>query len=226
MPIQNACFRILRPTWTRERSVAIPFWSARSRPALNSQPGVTPESLPQKKFPSRPSPRSGRDGPHGPPPGQNPASGFPAPGSRLGSTESEAIGWLRPLSDPLQECERTFLALCRACVSRSRSSPGRGPSLRRLDGRYPRLRRLLRYYAHVRLLDALSSGLRLAAFPRLLLGHHCRGSCVEISRFPCMRLSERAELIGLRRVCRRHAHSCRRCFLAFPIRRLDRLPRA
>jgi len=33
---------------------------------------------------------SGRDGPFGPPPGQIPASGFPAPGSHLGSTESEA----------------------------------------------------------------------------------------------------------------------------------------
>ena len=29
----------------------------------------------------------GRDGPFGPPPGQNPASGFPAPGSHFGSTE-------------------------------------------------------------------------------------------------------------------------------------------
>ena len=36
--------------------------------------------------------RSGRDGPFGPPPGQNPASGFPAPGSHLGSTEGEALG--------------------------------------------------------------------------------------------------------------------------------------
>ncbi len=36
----------------------------------------------------------GRDGPFGPPPGQIPASGFPAPGSHLGSAESEAL--LRP----------------------------------------------------------------------------------------------------------------------------------
>src|SRR4051812_9432623 len=108
---------------------------------------------------------------------------------------------LRSLSDPLHGRRRTFLALSRACVSCSRLSLGRRPSLRRLDGRYPRLRRLLRYNACVRLLDALSSGLRLFAFPRLLLGHHDRGSCVEISRLPCKRLSERAELIGLRRVC-------------------------
>jgi hypothetical protein len=32
----------------------------------------------------------GRDGSFEPPPGQNPACGFPAPGSHLGSTESEA----------------------------------------------------------------------------------------------------------------------------------------
>jgi hypothetical protein len=29
----------------------------------------------------------GRDGPHGPPPAQSPACGFPAPGSHLGSTD-------------------------------------------------------------------------------------------------------------------------------------------
>jgi hypothetical protein len=34
---------------------------------------------------------SGRDGPFGPPPGQNPASGFPAPGFHLGSAESKAL---------------------------------------------------------------------------------------------------------------------------------------
>lgn len=34
----------------------------------------------------------GRDGPFGPPPGQIPASGFPAPGSHLGSTGREAYG--------------------------------------------------------------------------------------------------------------------------------------
>lgn len=34
----------------------------------------------------------GRDGPFGPPPGQNPASGSPAPGSHLGSTERRAFG--------------------------------------------------------------------------------------------------------------------------------------
>ena len=33
----------------------------------------------------------GRDGPFEPPPEQNPASGFPAPGSHLGSTGSEAF---------------------------------------------------------------------------------------------------------------------------------------
>src|SRR3954447_10912330 len=32
---------------------------------------------------------SGRDGPFGPPPGTEPASGFPAPGSHFGSTECE-----------------------------------------------------------------------------------------------------------------------------------------
>ena len=36
----------------------------------------------------------GRDGPFGPPPGQNPASGFPAPVSHLESAEREAL--LRP----------------------------------------------------------------------------------------------------------------------------------
>ena len=35
--------------------------------------------------------RPGRDGSFEPPPGQNPASGFPAPGSHLGSTESKAL---------------------------------------------------------------------------------------------------------------------------------------
>ena len=33
----------------------------------------------------------GRDGPFGPPPGQSPACGFPAPGSHLGSTGSETF---------------------------------------------------------------------------------------------------------------------------------------
>jgi hypothetical protein len=39
----------------------------------------------------------GRDGPCGPPPGQNPACGFPAPGSHVGSTGSESH--LRPRVD-------------------------------------------------------------------------------------------------------------------------------
>ena len=49
---------------------------------------TAPVSVSARVSVSTPS-RPGRDGPFGPPPGQNPASGFPAPGSHLGSTGIE-----------------------------------------------------------------------------------------------------------------------------------------
>ena len=113
------------------------------------------------------------------------------------------------LSDPLQERERAFSVLGRKRVSCSGFPLGLGPSLHRLDGRYPRLRRLPRYHALVRLLDGLFHGLRLFTFPRLPAVHHWRRGHVEVSRLPCRKLSERAELIRPRGEGGHHVHSCR-----------------
>src|SRR6185503_6155384 len=90
---------------------------------------------------------SGRDGPFGPPPGQNPASGFPA---GLPPQVNEVRN-LFSLSDSLQESERASPILSWGRVSCSELSLGRSPSLHRLGRRYPCLRRLLRYFDGVRL---------------------------------------------------------------------------
>ena len=112
----------------------------------------------------------GRDGPFGPPPGQNPASGFPAPGSHFGSTECEPFGLVRcPIRS--RYVGAPFPTLSWGRVSCSGFPLSRGPSLHRLDGRYPRLRRLLWYYVHVRLLGALTCRLRPKAFLQLLSAH-------------------------------------------------------
>ena len=66
------------------------FLALRARKCVLFRPSILPPFLfiPLSRLPG-----PGRDGPFGPPPGQNPASGFPAPGSHLGSTESEALRW-------------------------------------------------------------------------------------------------------------------------------------
>jgi len=117
-----------------------------------------------------------------------------------------------------------YPVLCRERVSCSGFPLGLGPSLHRLDGRYPRLRRLLRYYGRVRLLDRSLCGARLVAFPQLLAVHHRRTSAFEVSRLPCRKLSERAELHRLRRERGRHVHSCRRHAMVFRDLRSRRLP--
>ena len=50
----------------------------------------------------------GRDGPFGPPPGQIPACGFPAPGSHLRSTVSRIEGWAKDGGCEAAEAESAF----------------------------------------------------------------------------------------------------------------------
>jgi hypothetical protein len=47
----------------------------------------------------------GRDGPFGPPPGQNPASRFPAPGSHLWVNGSESVSPAKDVESPAWEAE-------------------------------------------------------------------------------------------------------------------------
>ena len=95
----------------------------------------------------------GWDGPLGPPPEQNPASRFPAPGSHLGSTEDRV---------PHDALSRSNLvcALFTGPESGARFARYRfplvvTPSLHRVRGRYHRVPQLLRYYEPVRLLRGI-----------------------------------------------------------------------
>jgi len=171
----------------------------------------------------------GRDGPCGPPPGQNPASGFPAPGSHLRSTAERV---LRSLADPLGDVGAEFRALGPVRVSPSGFPVGRAPSLHRLPGRYPRVRRLLagRYYERVRLLRGLRLrgshpyGLRLFAFPCLPPASFDGRAPSEVSRFPCMRHVCACRALRLRRGRRTQVHFVWASVMAFREGRARRPP--